>query len=172
MYRLAFRPTLKAVLIQPRPVCRTFLSSPLRTAHSPDKPLSQGHATSKSQETLHKDADIQSASVRAGRDAKADASKNPSGDDAPLDAARQGGADGSAKETADASQEKVHGDRGKAGSFQDQVGGQDQPDKGPGVLGGGKEQASRGSIGDSIKQSLGFGDANKSRKVSRRSRSC
>ena len=106
--------------------------------------------------------------MRAGQDAKADASKKSSEEDAPFDAARQGGAAGSAKESTVASQEKAHGDRGKAGSFQDQVGGQDEPDKGPGVVGGGKEQASRGSIGDSIKQTLGFSDTNKSRKVGRK----
>ena len=122
-------------------------------------PNTQGHATDKAHQTGHKDADVQSASVRAGQDAKAKStSRSDSGKDAdePFDAARQGGEGGQAK-----------GDDGATGSMRDQIGGQDEPHKGPGVELGEKEEASGGGIREKVKEAVGgFNGLKEMRKVS------
>ncbi|ORY28152.1 hypothetical protein BCR39DRAFT_535738 [Naematelia encephala] len=154
MYRL----TLRQVTSQ-RLGIRTLSTTPSVLKSEPTKPVpTQGHATEKSQDSVHKDSDVQSASVRAGQDARSDSKKGSSSDsgaeEAPLDAARQGSSGGQSKQSP---AQKEQADLGKSskmqGSLKDQVGGQDG---GEGVAYGGKEDAASPSIGGSVKQALGF----------------
>ena len=94
---------------------------PVLAIVSRSKATSQGHATGKSEKTLHKDADVQSASVKAGRSAKKASEGSASEEHQPFDVARQGGSGGTSK--------SAEG----TGSFKDQVGGQEG---GAGVMGG------------------------------------
>jgi hypothetical protein len=79
-------------------------------------PSSQGHATQKAEDPIHKDKDIQSSAVRGGKQNKQEAQSNPSkdGEDQPFDAARQGNKGGEMKRMSAAG----------TGAFHDQVGGQ------------------------------------------------
>jgi hypothetical protein len=126
-----------------------------KPAHEPKS--SQGHAVDKAHTLGHRDSDVQSASVRAGQDAKNKAdSSDASGANDPLDAARQGQAGGERK--------KATG----TGALKDQVGGQDVPGKGPGVEFGKEEVAAGGTITETIKSTIasGFDGLKNMRKVS------
>ncbi|EIW71875.1 hypothetical protein TREMEDRAFT_60798 [Tremella mesenterica DSM 1558] len=107
-------------------------------------PNSQGHATDKAS-SLHGNKNVQSASVQGGREAKEDTNSGTEHDE-PFDAARQAGQGGQSKP---GKQGKGAGE-GEQGSMKDQVGGQG----GGGVVKGGNELASGGSIGDSIKNTF------------------
>jgi hypothetical protein len=113
--------------------------------------MTQGHSTEKSKDWLHQDGDVTSAAERAARNEKEDAKKPGSGENQPMDAARQGQSSGESKITS-AQEEQIAKDGGMAGSFKDQVGGQDMRDKGKGVEWGGQEETAGGSTGDSIKK--------------------
>jgi len=79
-------------------------------------PSTQGHATQKAKDPIHKDKDIQSSAVRGGKQNKEEAQSNPSknGEEQPFDAARQGNTGGELKTNSAAG----------TGAFMDQVGGQ------------------------------------------------
>lgn len=79
-------------------------------------PSTQGHATKKAKDPIHKDKDIQSSAVRGGEQNKDEARANPTkdGEDQPFDAARQGNKGGELKTNSAAG----------TGAFMDQVGGQ------------------------------------------------
>ena len=128
--------------------------SPEKPPSSPSKPqMTQNHVTRKSKDPVHQDSDVQSASTRAAQDARSKAgSSESSGENEPFDAARQGNTGGQVKESSAQSEHK--GDP-ISGSFKDQVGGQDERDKGPGVEAGGNEVASGMGLGETIKNSLG-----------------
>ncbi|KAK8870110.1 hypothetical protein IAR55_000680 [Kwoniella newhampshirensis] len=131
---------------------RGFTSFPARSNKGPD--LSGGHATDKAHQTGHTDGDVQSASVRAGQDAKSKATG--SGGDEAFDVARQGSKDGESKTSKSAKEvENEDGSKSQAsGAMKDQIGGQDED--GPGVEFGGKEEAAGASYTDMAKQALGF----------------
>lgn len=123
------------------------------TAGAGDKPdLSQGHATKKAEDPAHKDYDVQSASVRAGKDAKAKSGPDDAGE--PFDAARQGSTGGGKKK----------GQDGKTGAFMDQVGGQDERTKGKGVVMGGKEKAPAAGMVEKIQEAVGYDGLRKTTK--------
>lgn len=134
---------------------RAHLFRPLSTTSrqfSLSKPvLTQGHATKKAKDPIHKDKDVQSASVRKGEQSKDQAQSNPAsqGENEPLDAARQGSAGGETKSAAG------------TGSFKDQVGGQGSG----GVKKGAEEDASGESYTDMAKNALS-GNFGKGAKVS------
>lgn len=124
------------------------------TAGAGDKPdLSQGHATKKAEDPAHKDYDVQSASVRAGKDAKAKSGPDDAGE--PFDAARQGSTGGGKKK----------GQDGKTGAFMDQVGGQDERTKGKGVVMGGKEKAPAAGMVEKIQEAVGYDGLRKTTRV-------
>ena len=114
--------------------------------------MSQGHPNEKDSDPLHADADVQSASARGGRDAQSQAKQGESGEDQPLDAARQGSTGGSAKKTT--AQKEARGPDRMSGSFKDQVGGQDERDKGPGVEAGGSETAAGYNVAETVKNAV------------------
>lgn len=136
-------------------VARAHLFRPLSTTSrqfSLAKPvLTQGHATKKARDPIHKDKDVQSASVRGGEHSKSQAQASPrgEGEEEPFDAARQGNTGGEAKAA-----------EGK-GSFKDQVGGQGSG----GVKEGAKVDASGESYTDMAKNALS-GNFGKGAKVS------
>ena len=114
--------------------------------------MTQTHVTHKSRDPIHQDSDVQSASTRAARDQRTKAEKGESsGEDEPFDAARQGSTGGQVKQS---SAQAEHKGDPISGSFKDQVGGQDERDKGPGVEAGGKESASRTGLGETIKDTF------------------
>nr|XP_019044375.1 hypothetical protein I302_07659 [Kwoniella bestiolae CBS 10118]OCF23305.1 hypothetical protein I302_07659 [Kwoniella bestiolae CBS 10118] len=138
---------------------RAPISTPIRsfsvTSQSLNKgpPTTQGHSTNKAHQTGHSDGDVQSASVRAGQNAKSNASSpSAQGEAQPFDAARQGSSGGTAKPSEAKAEVK---DEGQAGSFKDQVGGQDEA--APGVEFGKTETAPGGSYTDSVKETLNKG---------------
>lgn len=139
---------------------RTLHSTPLRpasTASSPSKPeMTQGHGLRKKSDPLHGDADVQSAARSGAFNTQAHAQSKDSetsGDSEPLDAARQGSDGGEVKKTQ--AQKDDRGPDRMSGSFKDQVGGQDERDKGPGVEAGGNESAAGKGLGETIKSALG-----------------
>ncbi|WVR00384.1 hypothetical protein IAU59_007527 [Kwoniella sp. CBS 9459] len=151
MYRLTLHRSVRSAFASPAaaPVTRSFSIASSRLQKGPD--LSQGHSTDKAHQTGHTDGDVQSASVRAGQNAKDNAEPSSSGEAQPFDAAKQGSAGGTAKPN------KAEGDAkdaGQAGAFKDQVGGQDEA--APGVEFGKKEEAAGGTftIGDSVKKTV------------------
>nr|XP_018260662.1 uncharacterized protein I303_06377 [Kwoniella dejecticola CBS 10117]OBR82820.1 hypothetical protein I303_06377 [Kwoniella dejecticola CBS 10117] len=160
MYRLTpYTRALKAPSL-PSAYTRPFSLSARSLNKGP--PTTQGHSTDKAHQTGHTDGDVQSASVRAGQNAKSDATSSPTaqGDAQPFDAARQGSTGGTAKPSEAKAEVK---DEGQAGSFKDQVGGQDE--SAPGVDFGKKENAAGGSYTDGIKEGIkgGFDNLKKLR---------
>ncbi|WWC71809.1 uncharacterized protein I206_105768 [Kwoniella pini CBS 10737] len=143
MYRLTpYTRALKAPIS-----ARSFSVSAFNLNKGP--PTSQGHSTDKSHQTGHSDGDVQSASVRAGQNAKSNASPSSKGEDQPFDAARQGSTGGTSKPSKAQSEES---DKGESGAFADQIGGQDE--NSPGVEFGEKENAAGGSYTDGIKEGI------------------
>ncbi|KAK6909636.1 hypothetical protein I203_103657 [Kwoniella mangroviensis CBS 8507] len=146
MYRLTLAGSLKA----PITPIRSFSSTARSLQKGP--PTTQGHSTDKAHQTGHSDGDVQSASVRAGQNAKDNASPTAQGEAQPFDAARQGSSGGTAKSSEAKAEVK---DPGQAGSFKDQVGGQDE--SAPGVEFGKTEKAPGGSYTDSVKETAKSG---------------
>ncbi|OCF32244.1 hypothetical protein I317_06472 [Kwoniella heveanensis CBS 569] len=147
MYRLTLHRSLRSAA-----PARSFSIAASRLQKGP--PLSQGHSTDKAHQTGHTDGDVQSASVRAGENARDKADASSSGDAQPFDAARQGSSGGTAKPSEAKGDAK---DAGQAGALKDQVGGQDEA--APGVEFGKKEEAAGGTftVGDSIKKTVAGG---------------
>jgi hypothetical protein len=143
MYRNTIR-SIARTTVRPATGSRSIhLSTPLYASKPAHEPIStQGHTTDKSQQPLHRDSDVQSAAVRAADDARADAAGKSSGDNEPFDAARQGNADGNAKGV------------GAKGAFKDQIGGQDEPQKGPGVTKGKSRPAAGYNIRETLKNTV------------------
>ncbi|WWC91496.1 uncharacterized protein L201_006442 [Kwoniella dendrophila CBS 6074] len=154
MYRLTVSRSLRAPIS-----ARSFSVTAGRFNKGP--PTTQGHSTDKAHQAGHTDGDVQSASVRAGQNAKSN-SESPSsqGQAQPFDAARQGSTGGTAKPSEAKAEVK---DEGQAGAFKDQVGGQDE--SAPGVEFGKKENAAGGSYTDGIKETVlgGFDNLKKLR---------
>ncbi len=137
---------------------RTLHTTPQPLASQPEsasKPqMTQTHSTRKSQDPMHKDADIGSGYVRAGRSAREGAESSSSGEAEPFDAARQGNPGGEVKQSTAQSDVAGTGDARMSGSFKDQVGGQDERDKGPGVFSGEKERAAAHGLGQTMGDSI------------------
>lgn len=131
------RPITNLARVQIRPLSTTArhfsLSKPV---------LTQGHATKKAKDPIHKDKDIQSSAVRGGSQNKNEARDNSveDGENQPFDAARQGNTGG----------EKKGASAEGTGSFKDQVGGQGAG----GVKKGQAEDASGESYTDMAKNAL------------------
>ncbi|WVF73216.1 hypothetical protein IAT40_008035 [Kwoniella sp. CBS 6097] len=152
MYRLTLHRSVRSIVSAPAGPARSFSIASARLQKGP--PMSQGHSTDKAQQTLHTDGDVQSASVRAGENAKDNAESSSSGQAQPFDAAKQGSSGGTAKPSEAKGDAK---DAGQAGAFKDQVGGQDEA--APGVEFGAKEEAADGkfTIGDGVKKTVAGG---------------
>lgn len=137
-----------------RPLSTTAIARASKPAHEPAS--TQGHTVDKAHTTLHKDADIQSAATRAGQDAKDKAETKTSGEDEPFDAARQGQPGGESK------------GHGATGSFRDQVGGQDEPQKGAGAVKGDAETAAGYNVTETVANKVkdGFNSLKQMRSVS------
>lgn len=141
------RPVTNLTRVQIRPLSTTARH------YSLSKPvLTQGHATKKAKDPIHKDKDIQSSAVRGASQNKDEAKANSpgEGENQPFDAARQGNAGGEVKKSAEGT-----------GSFKDQIGGQGAG----GVKKGGAEDASGESYTDMAKNLL-TGNFGKGAKVS------
>lgn len=155
MYRTLLRSRLGISL---KPSTRSIHLSTITRASKPaHEPAStQGHATDKAHQTLHKDSDVQSAAVRAGQDAK-DKAETKSGEDEPFDAARQGSTGG-----------EVKGHGTARGAFKDQVGGQDEEEKGQGVVKGKSTPAAGYNITETVANKVkgGFDSLKQMRSVS------
>ena len=103
---------------------------------------SQGHATRKVNDPMHKDADIQSSAAKSGMENKNDArSSTGTAGNQPHDAARQGNTGGESK------------DAEGTGSFKDQIGG--QPGEGKAGEKGGKEKTGADTLMGKFKDALG-----------------
>lgn len=123
---------------------RTLSTSPLLANKGPQ--LTQGHTTDKATDSGHKDYDVQSASVRAGKNAK-EHNDDTAGENQPIDAARQGHSDGKPKAGG--------GETAGKGSFMDQVGGQEGSGGSKDVKVGGTEETGAGSWTDLAKKMVG-----------------
>lgn len=117
---------------------------------SPSKPsMTQGHGRDKLKDPTQGDTDVQSAARSDSRKNQESAQSSESGDDQPLDAARQGSAGGEVKRSSAQSEDR--GPDIMSGPFKDQVGGQDERHKGPGVKQGSSETAAGMGLGETIK---------------------
>ncbi|WVR07854.1 hypothetical protein IAU60_004897 [Kwoniella sp. DSM 27419] len=151
MYRLSLRSLAPAAA----PARRAFSTCPARLNKGPR--MTQGHATDKGHSLGHKDGDVQSASVRAGQNAKDKAQSESTETDPqaqPFDAARQGHPGGSAK-SSDAEKQAKQEVPGQSGAFNDQIGGQDDAKKG--VEFGKTEEATDQSLFGAAKQKVASG---------------
>jgi hypothetical protein len=143
MYRLTLRSVPRSSIVTrsaPRTAPALFVRN--KSAHSTN--TSQGHTVDKSESTLHKDKDVQSAAARAAKHERTQAESGSQA--AGFDAARQGGQTGEAKGGAEGT-----------GALKDQVGG--QPGGTPGKKEG-KEDApgAGGTMASQLKNALGMDD--------------
>ncbi|WVN90673.1 uncharacterized protein L203_105915 [Cryptococcus depauperatus CBS 7841] len=128
---------------------RFITTYPTRFNRGPS--TTQGHTLDKLND------DPQASAATSGIAEKS--SSSGSGESQPFDAARQGGEAGERKTSTSKGQTDV--DKGQAGAFQDQVGG--QPSSSQGVEYGGKEEASESKSpeGDALKRFSGFNSLKK-----------
>lgn len=124
-------------------------------ASDPSTPTNtQGHAQDKAKDSTYPNLDIQSDNASKANQAK-DTAQSGNENDVGLDAAKQGSSGGESYVT-EAQQAEKDGSGGsgtKAGSFKDQVGGQDE-DRPSGEMGG-TEPAASGNWKESLERKAG-----------------